>query len=130
MTIKILNDKTIMSVKSKHKLSTLQEVGKLAPEELKIRDDAGEVLYEAMIAKTGCGSINNIGVEFAPETGEDGLAKVTVCLPACEDVKRYVADNYGRSLDMLRHLDEQIDAALAAIAQKRTAICNLITIVD
>lgn len=130
MKIKVFNDKTTMVLKSDVQLELLKKLARTNPDALRIVDENGNPKFSACVAKCGSGRINSIGAEFAPETGEDGLAKITIDLPACESVGDYIADTYGRAITNLQAVEAQISEAVEAMGVQRAAINDMISIID
>lgn len=132
MKISVFNDGSVMVIKSENKLDEIKKVSEFSPKSLQKMDADGNLLYSAHVASAGKGSINRNGVQFAPETGNDGLAKITVDLPTMEggiDVKDYVADKYGAAIEYLHDIDQQIKGALDGIGQTRSRVRQMINIV-
>lgn len=125
-------DNSIMVIKSDNKLSEINKVAAYDPKCLQKVDDEGNLQYSVQIAKSGKGTMNNIGVQFSPEAGDDGLAKITIELPAMENgvnVKDYIAEKYSFAIESLQAIDNQIVAALSRMGQTRDRVRQLINIV-
>ena len=131
MKVKIFADGNFMTVKSANKLEDIAALRKSSPEHLVLTNpDTGETVYSAAIAKSGDGKINQIGVEFSPDADPTGYAKVVVPLPACDDLKEYVAENFTVALERLERLDKFITVGLDTLKDKRERIASLIQIVE
>lgn len=78
---------------------------------------------------TGKGSINKYGASFNGEThNAEKLATITLEIPAgVEDAQAYAVEKIGRAIIMLNKVEEQIPAALEAVAAERAAISACIT---
>ena len=132
MKISIFNDNSVMTIKSGNKLDEFKKVAEFSPKSLQKVDEDGNLLYSVQIASSGKGTINRNGVQFSPDTGDDGLAKVTIDLPAMENgmnVKDYVADKYGTAIEYLQMIDQQVKTSLEGIGQTRDRIRQMIDIV-
>lgn len=132
MKISIFNDNSVMTIKSGNKLDEFKKVAEFSPKSLQKVDEDGNLLYSVQIASSGKGTINRNGVQFSPDTGDDGLAKVTIDLPAMENgmnVKDYVADKYGAAIEYLQMIDQQVKTSLEGIGQTRDRIRQMIDIV-
>lgn len=129
MNVKVMNDKTLAVIKSANKLEDIQLVSKYAPHNLQIVEN-DDLVFQIGIAKSGNGKLNDMGVEYAPETGDDGLAKISIALPHTENVKKYVTETYGVALTRLQIVDQQIQHALTAIREQRAAVENVISIIE
>lgn len=132
MKINVFNDNTTMTIKSGNKLVEFKKVAEFSPKSLQKTDQEGNLLYSAQIANSGKGTINRNGVQFSPETGDDGLAKITIDLPAMEsgvNVKDYIADKYGAAIEHLQTIDTQVKDALESIGQTRDRVRQMIDIV-
>lgn len=130
MTVKVLNDKTLLVIKSSKKLEDIEFLQKFSPAALCITDEDGEPRFSVGIAKSGDGRLNNIGAEFAPVADSNGLAKITIALPACDDVKDYIADNYGQAIANLKVIEADLGAYLGTAQQRRQEVKNMIDIVE
>ena len=130
MTVKVLNDKTLLVIKSSKRLEDIQFLQKFSSAALCIADEDGEPRFTVGVAKSGDGRLNNVGAEFAPIPDSNGLAKITVTLPACDDVKEYIADNYGQAIANLKLIDADLGMYLGTAQQRRQEVKNMIDIVD
>lgn len=130
MTVKVLNDKTLLVIKSSKKLEDIEFLQNFSPAALCITDEDGEPRFSVGIAKSGDGRLNNIGAEFAPVADSNGLAKITIALPACDDVKDYIADNYGQAIANLKVIETNLGTYLGTAQQRRQEVKNMIDIVE
>lgn len=130
MTVKVLNDKTLLVIKSSKKLEDITFLQEFSPAALCITDEDGEPRFSVGVAKFGDGRLNKVGAEFAPIPDSNGLAKITIALPACEDVKDYIADHYGQAIASLKLIDADLGMYLGTAQQRRQEVKNMIDIVD
>lgn len=130
MTVKVLNDKTLLVIKSSKKLEEIEFLQKFLPDALRIADAEGEPRFSVCIAKEGDGRLNNIGAEFAPVADANGLAKITIALPVCNDVKDYIADNYGQAIADLKEIESKLERYLVTAQQRLQEVKSLINIVE
>jgi len=130
MNITVITDKPRMTIKSQNTLEDLCKAMKYNPKLLQLTDEQGFVMYEVMIAGSGYGSIGNIGAEFAPTAGNDGLARIVIDLSEQDNVEKYVADTYGIALMRLKEIDDAVAAGMESINQKYAAICDMINVAE
>lgn len=128
MKINIINDNTMLTVKTDCTLADIQRVATHKPEALTIVDADGKLIFSIGVAKTGCGCINNVGAEFAPVAATEGKAKITVGLPEVEDAPEYVAEQYASALNHIQTIERQITTALTNIEAKKSAIKQMIEV--
>ena len=130
MNIKFIQDNNTVIFKMNNSLEDIKLVAKQAPKALQVIDADKEILFAVACARTGYGSLNNIGAEFSPEVAADGKAKISTPIPAdTDDVKLYLADEYGAAIEYLNKIDTQITAALETITQQRARIRDIIQVV-
>lgn len=129
MKISIINDNTLLTVKTDCTLADIQSVATHKPDALSIMDHDGNPTFTIGITKTGAGSINAKGAEFASVPANDGKAKITICLPAVEDPAEYVAEQYTAALTNIQTIEGQVRAAVTAIASQKNTIKQMIHIV-
>lgn len=130
MTVKVLNDKTLLVIKSSKKLEEIEFLQKFSPEALCLVDEDGQPIFSVCIAKSGAGRLSNIGAEFAPAADSNGLAKITLALPVCDNVRDYIADNYGQAIANLKLIEAELGAYLDTAQQRRSEVKNMIDIVE
>lgn len=129
MKINIINDNTLLTVKTDCALADIQRVATHKPEALSIMDREGNPAFTIGITKTGSGSINAKGAEFAAVPANDGKAKITICLPAVDDPADYVAEQYTAALTNIQAIEGQIRAAVTTITTQKNTIKQMINII-
>lgn len=130
MTIKVMNDNTLLVIKSDHSLENIKNLEKQDPSALCRRNEDGDPLFTIAIAKNGEGRLNSVGAEFAPVAGNDGKAKITITLPVCDDVREYIADKYGAAITYLVSMDSDLGNALTVARNRKNQVLGMINIVE
>lgn len=117
------------SIVSKYNLETIKEVKRAKPNALVVyegSDDNKEQVFAISTAETK-GSYSRHGISFASETVADHKACFTTKIPLnVENVKNYVIDSAGMGIVYLSKIEDQIEAALAEIAQEREMVASCI----
>lgn len=121
-------------VTSSLKLEDIKKVEKYRPAALTLMggEDGKEPLY-AIASTNGEGSINKNGASFGAETRERKLATLTMIAPRAAvegDIKEYIADYFGESLDYLKELEESIPAVIEEIDNSRGRVIESISVVE
>lgn len=129
MKINIINDNTLLTIKTECALADIQRVAIHKPEALSVMDREGNPVFTIGITKTGSGSINAKGAEFSDVPANDGKAKITICLPTVEDPADYVAERYTAALTNIQAIEGQIRTAITAITSQKNTIKQMINII-
>lgn len=121
-------------VTSSLKLEDIKKVAKYRPSALTLMggEDGKEPIY-AIEAINGEGAINKNGASFGAETRANKLATLTMIAPreAVEgDIKEYIADYFGETLDYLAELEASIPFVLEEIENSRGRVIDSISVVE
>lgn len=119
----------ICTIKSENLLSDIVKVAKTNSKATELRDNDGNLLYSAAVAKSGKGSINANGVIFAADPSDDGKGKVVIEVPQVENVRAYIADEYAAFIGYVEAIDRQIKQAATNAAQINERVRNMINMV-
>lgn len=104
-----------------YSLKELNEVKKLRPEALTLKDKDGNVTFKVAVGDKS--SITEFGICFADETmGGEPKACLTKTASGVKDVENFVVDNFGLAIVKLKTIEEQIAAAQVSIAEDRASI--------
>lgn len=113
------------------KLDDIKAVEKYRPEELTLwgGDNNEEPVFVVASTRNPGGSLNQYGAEFGAVARDgSGAATITITGVGAEDVKGYIADEYGPALIKLAKLEERLPIVLAEIERERAAIIAGITV--
>jgi len=113
-------------VESDADLDSIKTLGKYRPNALKLFETEGSTKQEVFrvgVTSKGTGSINPIGVSFAPQANADGKAIVTMLLPEdVTDAKKWAEETIGTGILQLNKVEAQFAAAAAEIEAELAAI--------
>jgi hypothetical protein len=123
-------------LKSALKPEEILALAKYDPERLslyKYNDDDQTVKYFTIGYVTPdsneTGSVSKYGVIFDTKSRADGLATVTINVPAgTEDVQGYIVDNYGSIVINLMKVEGDLNGALDRIKRMEANLIEAITI--
>lgn len=112
-------------------LEALKKVSAKRPKSLVITDDKDNEVFCVGLACKGAGSVNSIGISFAPVAAVNGNAMMTVEIPAdiegAEKAKDWVAEKFGTSVIYLQKIEELIPAAVKEIDEETAKVKACIT---
>ena len=127
MQIKILNN--IMVVTSALKASDIQTAKALCPQELKVKDDKGNDKFTLDLKKAPYLHANGIGfVEGA--NGDTAVYQEELAPAKGVDLKQAAVERLAPVADYINAIELALPHALAEASAKRTALANLVTLVD
>lgn len=117
-------------INSSVKLEDLKKVEKYRPSALTLYggEDGKEPVFRVTVG-TGTGSINKNGACFSGATHDEAkLATITMVVGNTENIKEFVADEFGGALINLSKIEEKLPGIIADIASERNAVMNSISV--
>lgn len=125
--IKVLGSHAILEFD--HSIEDIIRTEHYAPELTQIKNADGEMIYKVS-AVNGSGSIGKFGAGFGIDSNSmDGKAKIAIELPEGCDIKKYIAWNYGESIDHLQQIEATMNTGLEIGNSVEEHISEIVTIV-
>lgn len=112
-------------------LEDVKLVAAKRPKVLELLDEKEKLVYSACVTSKGDGSVNEIGVSFAPVAAVNGKAMMAKKIPddvTGEKVKDWAAEEFGAAVTYLTKIEAKIPAAVEEIKAEIAKVKEVITV--